>query len=61
MNEKEKFREIIKKGIEKDMSRFDDIKPISDEEMISSGQELPPADMLEKVKKKAKIVKKGEF
>lgn len=62
MNEKEKFREIVKKGVEKDISRFDDVKPISDEDMLSSGQELPPADMLEKIKKaSSKIAKKGEF
>ncbi len=52
MNEKDKkkaLREIIKEAVEKENAG--DEKALSDEEMKSSGQELPPGDMLEKIKK----------
>ena len=55
MNEKEKvLKEIIKRGVEKDMSRFDDLAPISDDELKRSGQEPPDEKILENIKKKAK-------
>lgn len=60
MNNDDGLKKIIKKAIEEDMSRFDDVKPVSDEEMIYLGQELPPEDMLEKIKNKLKTIKKEE-
>lgn len=52
MNEKEKkdaLREIIKEAAEREFAK--DEKALSDEETENSGQELPPEDMLEKIKK----------
>lgn len=42
---------IIKEGVNKNLAAFDEIEALSDAEMKSSGQELPPDDMLEKIKK----------
>ncbi len=54
VNEKDKkkaLREIIKEAVEIDKAEE---MALSDEDMKSSGQELPPEDMLEKIKKAIK-------
>lgn len=53
MNEKEKkkaLREIIKEAAEKEFAEHDEAA-LSEEETENSLQELPPEDMLEKIKK----------
>lgn len=50
---KDTLKEIIKKGVEKEIEKHDRLS-ISDEEMISSGQSLPPDEILEKIIKEAK-------
>ncbi len=55
MNEKDKkkaLREIIKEAVE--MEKYKEEEALSDEDMKNSGQELPPEDMLEKIKKAIK-------
>lgn len=58
MNEKDKkkkeaLREIIKEAVEIENAKNDE-EALSDEDMENSGQELPPKDMLEKIKKAIK-------
>ncbi|MBQ8541592.1 MAG: hypothetical protein IJ435_09000 [Clostridia bacterium] len=57
MNDKEKkkaLREIIKEAVEKENAKNEPVDVLSDEDMTNSGQELPPEDMLEKIKKAIK-------
>lgn len=57
MNDKKKkkaLREIIKEAVEKENAANEPSKVLSDEDMKNSGQELPPEDMLEKIKKAIK-------
>lgn len=54
MNEKDKIknelRKIIKTGVEQELEKYDE-ESVSDEEMISSNQPLPPEEIWEKLKK----------
>lgn len=52
--EKEAMRKIIKEAAEIEIAQHDEDKVLTDEDMISSGQELPCDDMLDKIKKALK-------
>ncbi len=57
MNEKEKkqaLRKLIKEAVEKDNAKNEPTDALTDEDMKNSQQELPPEDMLEKIKKEIK-------
>lgn len=54
MNEKEKkkaLRKLIKEAVEIDDAQNEPDDALTDENMKNSQQELPPEDMLEKIKK----------
>lgn len=54
MNEKEKkkaLRKLIKEAVEIDDAQNEPDDALTDEDMENSQQELPPEDMLERIKK----------
>ncbi|MBQ3110862.1 MAG: hypothetical protein IJC69_06955 [Clostridia bacterium] len=57
MNEKEKkqaLRKLIKEALDTDNAKNEPTDALTDEDMKNSQQELPPEDMLEKIKKEIK-------
>ena len=57
MNDKEKkkaLRKIIKEAVETENAQNESTEVLSDDDMKNSGQELPPEDMLEKIKEALK-------
>lgn len=57
MNEKEKkkaLRKLIKEAVEIDDAQNEPDDALTDEDMKNSQQELPPEDMLERIKKAIK-------